>query len=144
MPDDRVKVAGVWMSREEARIVAEERQRIFGRLIFSRRFLPVAVIVSGMAFFAAASITLASHVPGARYLAGLVTSSGIVVCACVIVAYRYMVEVRQQQRIVMNRLGRRVCLKCAYEIANDSPYGEVCPECGAEYVSNDSSSRGRE
>lgn len=143
MDEDRVKVAGVMMSREEARIVEEERRRMFGRLIFSKQFAVYAygVVVAGFAACASFYFGMYAGI-NLGYYAYAIGSFEIVIA--VVIAFRYMRVVREQLRKTMNRLGRRVCLKCAFEISNDSPHRDICPECGTGFEWGDDRSRERE
>lgn len=136
MPDDRVNVAGVWMSRQEAAELEAERQRLFGTRGSTSILRHLAIGLGlGIPLYFAMLVTLFALNPGVHHCRRLWEAAPFGAALAASFLFRHMVRREQgrQSRAAMNRLGRRVCVKCAYEIAIDSPYGEVCPECGAPF-----------
>lgn len=148
MTSDRVKVAGVWMSREEATEVEAERRRMFGSGWTALRVVSQVFALAMVLLF----IAVAKEAFRARG-AGTVSSELFFAFTAVIVggalswydlrAYRR--DRVKQLRLALKRLGIRVCSRCDYDLRS-APDGR-CPECGTPFDQSgllDHQSRGRE
>lgn len=136
MPDDRVKVAGVWMSREEAGRVRAELRRLGAIPSWARVCFPISLIL--IAVFAGLGIksnirgTIGPR-PSDGYLQVGFILSGVFWSAMTVwgISWGRRNPERKKLSQAMRNLGWRICTKCDYDLGRDGP--AVCPECGTPF-----------
>lgn len=130
MADDRVKVAGVMLSREEAHLVKEMvKVGDSNASMRDRRRTLTLGLISALIMFLLAILGSTRATGWRGTMLGIVGTWLVITCIHII---RRLRSCRNEQlRRAMNQLGHRVCLRCAYEVSTSSRHGDLCPECGA-------------
>ena len=144
MTSDRIKVAGVMMSREEAAEVEAERKRRFGPRYRSLmpsndpNSPPVVVFIVPIVLLAIGACVATSVFQFALFESGMpdpvirvVIALSFLVVATGPVLWIARVRYRRECREAMHRIGWRICTNCGYVIGRGAP--AVCPECGTAY-----------
>lgn len=128
MGEERVKVAGVMMSREEAAEVEAARRHKYGPFVLPSLMISITLVVVMSALVVLSVGWLPSHL--AVRVVMLVVP--VLIVLWVLLDYRRKSRRLRKQRLEMMRyLGWRICIKCEYDLGQSrSP---VCPECGSRY-----------
>lgn len=134
--DDRVKVAGVRMSREEASRVRARHGEMFQWQPGSMPLLLRIVLEVVLLFVLLRAVGLATRgtdwvSQGLRLRVLLALYAAAFIGVPLIEYLRYRRVVRKQYWCAMSDLGMRLCIGCGYEIGD---VGAIrCPECGAPF-----------
>lgn len=144
VPESRVKVAGVMMSREEAAEVEAERERLFGPRYRSLMpsndpdSPPVVVFIVPIVLLAIGACVATSVFQFALFEMGVpdalirvVIVLGFLLISAGPVMWFARSRHRRECREAMRRIGWCICAECGYVIGRGAPV--VCPECGKAF-----------
>ncbi len=128
MPDDRVKVADVWVKPEDAMRIEAARRRKYGPFVLPSLVISITLVIVMSALIIPSVGWLPSNLAGRAVM--LVVPAFIVLW--VLLDYRRQSRRLRNQRLeTMRHLGWRICVKCEYDLGQiGSP---VCPECGTPF-----------
>ncbi|MCA9306454.1 MAG: hypothetical protein KDA16_07965 [Phycisphaerales bacterium] len=135
MTSDRIKVAGVMMSREEAARVEQERQRMFGSgMTFARAISYLFAMLILMFFASVVKDLFASSGRASGVSGSLIPLLVLLLVLGVLYWYDQRAWKRdkfRQLHVAMKRLGIHVCRRCNYDLRGVQD--AVCPECGKAF-----------